>query len=274
MQEILQKLAQGLQYTREMLVLTLILGRTMPMILLTPFFGGKLVPPEVKMGLGLLISILVWPVVKDSMTGEIPVSPFPFLLLMMKEVFIGLAIGFVAAHIFWAMEMAGRIIDTVRGASMSEVLVPQSEARATPVGDLLFQLLIVVFFAIGAHHIFLEAFFFSFAALPLDQGLILGPESEPFVNLMIRLGADIFLIAVVLAAPVLAATFITDVVFGILNRVAPQLNAYFMSMPVKAMAGIIMVLVAMQPLAARLHDYVVWSLQTMEQTLDHLQRPG
>src|SRR5207247_8344673 len=62
---------------------------------------------------------------------DIPMQAVPFLLLMFKEVFIGLAIGFVAAHIFWAMEMAGRLIDTVRGSSMAEVLVPESELRAT-----------------------------------------------------------------------------------------------------------------------------------------------
>jgi len=240
------------------------------MIVLTPFFGGKLVPPEVKMGLGLLITILVWPLVHDSLTGDIPMQAVPFLLLMFKEVFIGLAIGFVAAHIFWAMEMAGRLIDTVRGSSMAEVLVPESELRATPFGDLFFQLLIVIFILIGGHHIFIEGFFFSFAAFPINAGIPLGPDAMPLIDMVIRLSANILTIAVVLAAPVIAATFITDVVFGILNRVAPQLNAYFMSMPVKAMAGVILVLVSMQPFVSRLHDYVVWSLKSVEQTIDHL----
>jgi flagellar biosynthetic protein FliR len=89
----------------------------------------------------------------------------------------------------------------------------------------------------------------------------------PFFEYMMRTSADIIMIATILAAPIVAATFISDVVFGILNRVAPQLNAYFMSMPVKAMAGVIMVLVILQPFMRRLEDFVVWSLQAMEKTM-------
>jgi flagellar biosynthesis protein FliR len=88
-----------------------------------------------------------------------------------------------------------------------------------------------------------------------------------FSDYMIRLTSDILLISVLLSAPVMAAVLITDVVFGILNRVAPQLNAYFMAMPVKAMGGVILAIAIMDPFMARLSDYTVWSLQTVEKTL-------
>ena len=73
-----------------------------------------------------------------------------------------------------------------------------------------------------------------------------------------------------LAAPVIAATFITDLVFGMLNRVAPQLNAYFLAMPVKAVAGVIMALVAFIPFTNRLEYYTVWVLDAVDKTVRHL----
>ena len=228
MEILLEKLGASLNYTQELLIVALILGRTMPMILLTPFFAGKIAPPTVKIGLGVLLTAVLWPSARAAISEEIPYTAFSFLLLMLKEIFIGFTIGFVNAHIFYAMEVAGRIIDTVRGTSMSEVQVPHSKQRATPVGSLYYQLFLIILISLGGHHVFLNAYFYSFQALPVTQMIGTGLSLEPMVDFIIRLTADILLIGTTLAAPIMAATFITDLVFGILNRVAPQLNAYFM----------------------------------------------
>ena len=235
-----------------------------------PFLGGALVPNTVKMGLGVVLTIVVWPLARGSLAGEIPYEAITFALLMLKEVFVGFAVGFVNAHIFWAMEMAGRIIDTVRGTSMAEVLVPHTKKRATPFGDLYYQMMLVFFVVLGGHRVFLDTFCFSFASIPLNATIDSGPGLTPFFFFMIRTTAEIFLIATLMAAPIMAATFITDVVFGILNRVAPQLNAYFMAMPVKAVAGVIMALVALIPFSARLEYYTVWTLEAVGDTLTYL----
>jgi len=270
MQEFLRQAGVALNYQREMLIAALILIRTMPVVMLTPWLAGKLAPNEVKMGLGALLTILIWPLARDTVGDDLPLTAGPFLMLMIKEVFVGLVIGYVAAHVFWTVEMAGRLIDTVRGASMSEVMVPESGTRATPIGDMFYQLLIIIFLAMDGHHIFFNAYFYSFQKIPLSRGIPLGPEMGPFIDYTIQLTGQLLLVAVLLAAPIVAATFITDVVFGILNRVAPQLNAYFMSMPVKAMAGVILILVAMEPFIARLQDFVVWSLSSIERTIEFL----
>src|SRR3954469_2272834 len=126
MHELLQRLAVALQYQQQLLMLGLILARTMPMVIQTPFLGGKLVPTELKMGLGLLLSIVLWPVAQGAMTEPLPSDFMPYLGLMMKEIFVGFVLGFVNSHIFTIVEMAGRHIDTARGSSMAEVLVPES----------------------------------------------------------------------------------------------------------------------------------------------------
>lgn len=256
--------------TRDLLVFALILGRIMPMLVLTPFLGGKMTPTEIKMGMGLLFTILVWSFANKQMTAEIEIGPVQFLLMMMAQIFIGFEIGFVSSQVFYAMEMAGRLIDTVRGASMSEVMVPTSGTRATPFGDMYVQLMVIIFIAAGGHHLFIESFFYSFAEIPLNVGLMFGAGFTGFVEFIMHMSGEILLIGTVLAAPIIAATFITDLVFGILNRVAPQLNAYFLAMPVKAMAGIILVLLAMEPFIARLRGFSLWTLQAAEKTISFL----
>ena len=88
----------------------------------------------------------------------------------------------------------------------------------------------------------------------------------------LKLTAEILFIGVILSAPIVVATLISDIVFGILNRVAPQLNAYFMSMPVKAMGGVIMALLIMQPFVERLYYYTQWALGAVENTIELLTR--
>jgi flagellar biosynthetic protein FliR len=258
-------------YTRELLVVGLILGRIVPMIFLTPFMAGQQAPPEVKMSLGVLFTILVWPLARDSMTGPVPFYALPFLLLMLKETLIGLAVGFANSQMFYAMETAGRFIDTARGAAMSEVLVPTSRTRATPIGTMYSQLLLCVFVAIGGHHIFMDTFFMSFATIPVNETIDLTPGLAPFVLFMLRLTGNVLMTAVILSAPAIAATFITDLVFGILNRVAPQLNAYFMAMPVKAMGALILILASMTPFVMRLEYYITDSLVAVQKTIQLLK---
>lgn len=266
MQELIDTLGMKFDYTRELLIMGLILGRTMPMIFITPFMGGQTLPPELKMALSILFAALVWPLARGSMSGPLPLYAFEFLLLMLKETLIGFALGFASAHLFYAMETAGRFIDTARGAAMSEVLNPTSKSRATPIGTLYNQLLMCIFIGLGGHYVFFDTFFMSFAELPLNGSIDLTPGLSPFAEYAIHLTGQVLAIATILSAPAIAATFITDLVFGILNRVAPQLNAYFMAMPVKAMGALALVLVSLQPFVTRLHHYILETLLAVKHT--------
>lgn len=275
MDQVFRQLGMALLYTQELLVVALIIARTVAMIQLTPFLGGKIVPMQVKMGLSVVLTILVWPLARGMVDPqEMTVSALPFMLLMVKEVLIGFIIGFINGHIFFVMDMAGRLIDTARGSSMSEVQDPHSGKRATPTGDMYTQLFLLIFVAIGGHHIFLEGFLYSFEQVPVHQGLAwTDPRIGGLFEHVIRTTGELWKISVVLAAPILAAVFITDVVFGILNRVAPQLNAYFMSMPVKAFGGVAMIFVGLDAVLMRMEDWVVWTLVKVQEAVS-LMFPG
>ena len=268
----MQRLGMRFDLTRELLMLGLILGRIMPIVFISPFMAGQSAPPETKMSIGVLLAILVWPLAHDTLTGPVSMLALPFLLLMLKETLIGFCIGFANSHLFHAMETAGRFIDTARGASMSEVMVPSSKQRATALGTLYSQLLLVFFVVIGGHHVFLNTLFHSFAVIPLNESPDLTPGLSPVAHYAIITCNQVLSIAVLLSAPAIAATFITDLVFGILNRVAPQLNAYFMAMPVKAMGALALILVSIQPFLDRLTIYVVDSLRAAEIMLGQLMR--
>lgn len=205
---------------------------------IAPFFGGRLLNPLVKSALILLFTFIVAPSLQSQAINLAAQSNFIITATLLKEALLGTALGFVISAVFWATQTAGQLIDTTRGANLSEVLVPQNQTRVSPLADLLFQFSIVLFLMLGGHRIFLQTLVMSYEQLPLDffpttAGL------GAFAFFCCRLTAQLLTLAIVLCAPVVAALFVADVALGLINRFAPQWNVFFMAMPLKALLGIL-----------------------------------
>lgn len=238
----------------------LIIFRVLPVIFLTPFLGGKLVPPTTKMGISFGLAILIFPHATREMIGPLQLNPLVFFVMMLKELFLGYCMGFLASEIFYGMEIGGRILDVMRGSNMAEVQVPELSFRASPLGGFLFQMLLMTFLFVGGHRIFLWAFMESFTVVPIDGWPEMSRGFFTLVEEILRFTGSLFVIAFALTFPGLFATFMTDVVFGMLNRVAPQLNAYFMAMGVKAMAGIALLFFGLSLVWTRMSELVAYSM--------------
>lgn len=245
MPELIYALQQQYDFTRAIVVLALVLARIITIVQLTPFLGGKNAPPEVKMGIGISLAVLAFPIVLERMDGPIPIDAIGFTLMMLKEVFIGLIIGFIGAELFFAVEMAGQFMNLLNGTTMIQVMVPQLQQRSSAFGDLNYQLLLVIFLSFNGHHVFLNSMFGSFVDIPINAWPNFSGGLWPLIDLGMHITSDLFVIAAGIAAPVAIACLVTDLTFGMLNRVAPQINAYFMAMPAKAMVGCIIFFVAM-----------------------------
>ncbi len=270
--EILKKIGLEFTYSNHVLTVALTMSRLVPCVILAPFLGGKSTPNEVKMALIVMLTIVVYPFVWRTVPpGAVPNEPIPFMICMLREIFIGLTMGLVTNHVFYAIEMVGRMIDTARGSNMAEVMVPQMEGRATPLGDLLYQYSICLVFALGGHRVYIESIATSFELFPLTSSIQWeNPSVFAYFDAVMRIGGDIMLIALAISLPAQAAVFIVDVVFGLLNRVAPQLNAYFMAMPVKAMGAIILLFISMTMVSAKIEWTMAMMLEEVDKALRYL----
>lgn len=247
---------------------SLLLARILPVTFVAPFFGGATVPAPVKMAVGLAIAVVLFPSVRAQSAGAVPEGSLWFLALFAKELAIGFAIAFVASLVFRAAEMAGQAVDTLRGANLATALVPQSGERVSVFADLWMQTLVVLFFAVGGHHFFLVAFADSYAAIPIGAfptpAVGLGPAAEWIV----RLTGDLFRVAFALAAPALVALLLTDLLLGLASRVAPNIQMFFLGMPLKALLGIVMVLLSAHVLIAVLQGNLGESLDAVRRLID------
>lgn len=238
------RLHLGLDPYYALALLLLIFARTVMMVSFSPIFGGKTVLQQIKVGIALILSVSLFPILYPVMQGKIPVQGLAFWALIGKEIAIGGIIGFASAWTFTAFESSGHLIDIQRGSAQASVLVPQLDLQGPIFANLQAQVALVLFFTINLHHIFLASYYQSFELIPLPQFPNLSNDFYILITQLITMTGKIFLIAFQLTAPILLALFMVDVVLGVMNRLAPAVNVTFLGQPVKAAVGIIMFLLA------------------------------
>jgi flagellar biosynthetic protein FliR len=226
-------------------------ARTVPVAWMVPAFGGPGAPAPVRVGLGLGLAVLCLP----RLAGQIPTQAGPalWLLLLARELAVGLTLGFVASLIFRAAESAGRLGDLLRGADYAEVISPLSGARTSPFGQATALLAIVIFLELGGLGHLAAALGRSYDAVPIAASAA-PAQLGRVATLVLAASAQMLEAALGLAAPVLVALLLADLVLGVIGRAAPQLPLYFVGMPAKALLGVGAALVGLGSLHAVLTD--------------------
>lgn len=219
-------------FTHVLLGFALLMSRVLPVVILTPFLGGETVPQEVKLGLGLMLGLVLYPAMM-AQVNAVPISAVLFVALMLKELFIGLTLSFVVGMVFDAAQMAGSLVDTMSGTNQAQLMVPSIQQNTSLFANLQQQMTVVIFLSLGGHHIVIQTFGDSLIQIPLDQYPRFHAGFWPYFDTMLRIFGDLFRIALALASPVLLATFLTDLALGMINRVAPQVQVFFVSMQIK-----------------------------------------
>ena len=153
-------------------------------------------------------------------------------LVLVKEVVIGVILGFLTNFIFFATEGVGFVIDMQRGASMATIFDPMVGSQTSLMGSFLVQTMSVLFFSIGGFLFFLKVVYDTYQLWPVFSFFpsFDGQFGEYFVVYLNELMKIVF----VLSAPVLIVLFLAEFGLGMINRFAPQLNVFFLSMPIKS----------------------------------------
>jgi len=214
----------------------------LPVVVLVPAFGGKRLPLQVKIGLSATISMALLALVEPR--GS-PPGGLLFLGLLLKEVAIGTVLALAGACLFEAMRIGGQMIDLFRGSSAASALVPQSGERVSPLGDLHLLLAVSVFFSASGPELFARALLSSFEQLPLDVFPAVGTATEAG-ELAITLTAQALRMGLSIALPAAFAILAVDCLLGFINRTAPQIQVFFLGMPLRVVVGIAIVALTLE----------------------------
>jgi flagellar biosynthetic protein FliR len=226
-------------------IFLLVFTRITAILLLMPIFGSDAIPMQLKAGLCLIVAVILFPIVKIASPVE-PVGLIGFAFLVVKEVFIGLTIGYATTFLFAAVQFAGRILDSEIGFAMVELIDPFSNTMVSATAQLQILLFSVLFLLINGHCFMLLALQKSFEVIPIfGAKLALGG----LVTHFIRMGGDIFVLAIKLAAPVFLVLSLTSMALGIIARTVPQINIFFVGLPIKIFLGLGLMAVVLPVLA-------------------------
>ncbi len=220
--------------------LLFIFSRVAAIILFAPILGSAQVPAKLKVGLALVFSVMIFPMVPIESLPE-PRGLFDLAVHIATDVAIGLAIAFAVRLIFTAVQLAGTIVDFQMGFGMVNVIDPQTQTQVSITAQFQNIIAVLIFLASDAHHFIIGAIVQSFD--------LINPAQVDFSNvtpgIILRYFSSMFVIAIKIAAPIMAILFFLSVGLGLVARTVPQMNVFIVGFPLQIGVGLMMVALAM-----------------------------
>lgn len=217
--------------------LFLVFIRVGAMLFTAPLVSGKTVPAMLKIGLAVLLTILLVPV-NQAHFSEVPLEWLPLSLLVIKEMGVGIAVGFGANLVFNAMQVAGQFMGLQIGFTLANVIDPLFSQSVSLIDQLYTILTGLIFLAIDGHHMLILAIQQTLDIVPIGTFHITGP----FINQLVTMTGGVFVAAMRLALPITAALLLADIALGLMARTVPQMNIFVVGLPVKIAVGFIVIL--------------------------------
>jgi flagellar biosynthetic protein FliR len=229
MSEVLAKLAGG-----ELTGFILVLARVGPLFLVAPLFSSKLLPSRVRGIAAVAISMGLTPMATHGQ--HIPGGVFPLAALVVEGMLTGFGFAFAIALMFAAVESAAAFVDAVSGFTFGELIGASGSSDGGVFAQIYSIVGVLIFLAVGGDDWMLRGVARTFALVPLTAG----PRLGSLVGGTERVFATIFTSAVELVAPVMLALLVTDVAFGVVSRVVPQMNVFAVGFPSKIAVAVLL----------------------------------
>lgn len=210
----------------------LTLMRISLLVFLLPFFGGDNIPAMVKGALSIVLSMALWPHL--SFPGVfLPAHPLGIMVMIVGEVLVGLLLALFVQFVFAGIQTGGQVMGFQMSFTMMQVADPLSGNQIGITSHLLYMVALACFLALDGHLYLLQALAGSFALMPPG-----GFSARPvlFVDI-ITLSGNMFILAVKVAGPIMAALFLIELGLALMARAAPQMNLLMIGMPIKIAVG-------------------------------------
>lgn len=239
-------------------IFLLIMTRMASFIWMSPGFSFRSMPQLGKLALTVGVSIAVYGIL--PMPAEMLTTSF-FVLIAIKEILVGVAIGYITQLFFSGIEMAGTLVDFQVGFSMSMSLDPMMGIQSAFYGSIYYWILMVTYFATNMHHHLIRVLVNSYQQIPLTQ-----IEFTYFgLDGIVYLFSYVFEIGLNLAFPLVIVALFSEVILALLSRTIPQINVLILGMPLKILVSIIFFFFFLPILFENIADVLPEMLKYLEQ---------
>ncbi len=208
--------------------------RCSAMLMTAPLFGNQNTPVQIRIFTTLAIAGALTMVVQPNL-GQPPGDLYGLGACALQELVAGLLLGLFVSLAMQAAQMAGAIMDSQLGLSLSQVLNPINGVPVTILSQFKYMLAVVVLLSANGHHTMLQAFAQSYSYLPTLSTATLANVTSGLTSML----TGISLLAVQIAAPVLGVSLVIDAALGLISRAVPQMQVFLVGMPAKSALGLL-----------------------------------
>lgn len=224
--------------------------RASGMLAVFPLFSPSNLPVQVRVSLGALLALLIAPALPNP-TGQ-PDSLLGLVGVMAIEVGVGLLLGFMSRLIFFALDTAGGLIGTEIGLSLPPAFNPASGIQESAAGTVLFYLALVLWLSLDLHHWLLAAFQKTYVLLPVGGACL---REDLLLEVLDRM-RQFYVVALQIAAPIMAVSFMISLIFSVLGRAVPQMHVFGESFALRILAGLCVFGITCQLMAQHIVNYL------------------
>jgi flagellar biosynthesis protein FliR len=203
------------------------------LFLLAPLFSMKSMPKKVKVMLGFIIAMVISPMVAQQ-GFTVPQDVLDVITLGVRELLVGLLIGFVFYSLFVGVQMAGAFIGFQMGFAIVNVIDPVTSQQVAIMSQFKYIMATLIFFLLDGHHMILQAVVASYKLIPIGEAVFRFSVYQEIARLIM----GIFVIGIKLAAPVMVTLILLDVGLGVVSRSVPQMNIFIVGFPMKIGLGL------------------------------------
>ena len=254
MEELLRALlgGEGDELDRWLAVAGLVAARVAPLTVFAPWLTLRRTPPVLRAALVVALTGALAPLAFDAAPADLHrASGLVYAAWVLREALVGTLFAVATALPLFALDWAGRLVDTWRGASLAEVIAPPTGERTSPLGDLYLLMGIALFLSLGGHRLAFAAFADGLQVAPVGA-VAPGDAAESLAFGAARLTGAALALAAALAAPAAAAIVLVEVALGLVARSAPQVPVFFAGMPLRAATGLAAALLGLTVLMGEL----------------------
>ena len=230
----------------------LVLARFSVLLFMMPIFGTKMLPNMVKAAFAMVLSLLLYSVVQVDVS-QFPDTVIGMGLLIFFELLMGLMMSTCLRLFFGAVQLSAQVIGFQMSFSMINVIDPQSGANVSIMEQIAYWACLLVFILLNGHYILLLSVIESFKLVP-PGGLVLQKE---LLDTLFDQGSQLFVLAIKIGAPIIAALLFTSVAFGLTGKFAPQMNIMIVAMPLKIIVGLVLFSLALETIRLATKAYVM-----------------
>jgi len=240
----------------EIFYLALIFSRIAASLMTLPGMGEAYVTPRLRLLIALFLSLVIYPSVTDNNISPIPNSFFAIFLNILAEIIIGLLLGIMARLLVSTIHSLGAIISTQSGLGSATIFDPSQGAASNLEGSFYNLLVLTLFFSLDIHYIFIDAVISSYKTFPLLAPL----PVEDMSNLITSTVNNCFIITFKLASPFIAVGAVLFLGGGLLARLMPSIQIFFILLPLQISTIFMIIYVT-------LSFSVTWFMEYMAETI-------